>query len=90
MSHDDLTTARAFGLAARVVDLEDQLAKLRHYHFSTLLTLVAMAGGEIRVSKFDYQATRGLALATFVDPKTGDRVFVAKEAASDQSSPQAV
>ena len=45
--------------------------------------------GEIRVSKFDYQATRGLALATFVDPKTGDRVFVAKEAAGDQSAPQA-
>ena len=90
VSTDDLTTARAFGLAARVADLEDQLAKLRHYHFSTLLTLAAMAGGEIRVSKFDYQATRGLALATFVDPKTGDRVFVAKEAASDQSSPQAV
>ena len=40
--------------------------------------------------KFDYQATRGLALATFVDPKTGDRVFVAKEAAGDQSAPQAV
>ena len=90
MSTDDLTTARAFGLAARVAELEDQLAKLRHYHFSTLLTLAAMAGGEIRVSKFDYQATRGLALATFVDPKTGDRVFVAKEAASDQPSPQAV
>jgi len=90
MSTDDLTTARAFGLAARVAELEDQLAKLRHYHFSTLLTLAAMAGGEIRVSKFDYQATRGLALATFVDPKTGDRVFVAKEAAGDQSSPQAV
>ena len=90
MSTDDLGTARAFGLAARVAELEDQLAKLRHYHFSTLLTLAAMAGGEIRVSKFDYQATRGLALATFVDPKTGDRVFVAKEAASDQSSPQAV
>ena len=35
MSTDDLTTARAFGLAARVADLEDQLAKLRHYHFST-------------------------------------------------------
>ena len=43
MSTDDLTTARAFGLAARVADLEDQLAKLRHYHFSTLLTLAAMA-----------------------------------------------
>ena len=88
--HDDLTTARAFGLAARVADLEDQLAKLRHYHFSTLLTLATMAGGEIRVGKFDYQATRGLALAMFVDPKTGDRVFVAKEAAGDQPSPQAV
>ena len=31
-----------------------------------------------------------VALATFVDPKTGDRVFVAKEAAGDQSAPQAV
>lgn len=82
MSTDDLTTARAFGLAGRVAELEDQLAKLRHYHFSTLLTLANMAGGEIRVSKFDYLATKGLALATFVDPKTGDRVFVAKEAAN--------
>lgn len=87
MSTDDLTTARAFGLAARVAELEDQLAKLRHYHFSTLLTLANMAGGEIRVSKFDYQATRGLALATFVDPKTGDRVFVAKGASNDDTAP---
>ena len=87
MSTDDLDTARAFGLAGRVAELEDQLAKLRHYHFSTLLTLTTMAGGEIRVSKFDYQATRGLALATFVDPKTGDRVFVAKEAANDDTAP---
>ena len=46
MSTDDLTTARAFGLAARVADLEDQLAKLRHYHFSTLLTLATMARRE--------------------------------------------
>ena len=83
MSTDDLDTARAFGLAGRVADLEDKLAKLRHYHFSTLLTLVNMAGGEIRVSKFDYQATTGLALATFIDPKTGDRVFVAKGADND-------
>ena len=43
MTTDDLTTARAFGLASRVAELEDQIAKLRHYHFSTLLTLVAMA-----------------------------------------------
>ena len=84
MSTDDLDTARAFGLAGRVADLEDKLAKLRHYHFSTLLTLANMAGGEIRVSKFDYLATRGRTLATFVDPKTGDRVFVAKETANDQ------
>jgi hypothetical protein len=87
VSTDDLATARAFGLAGRVAELEDKLAKLRHYHFSTLLTLANMAGGEIRVSKFDYQATRGLALATFVDPKTGDRVFVAKEAANDDTAP---
>ena len=52
MSTDDLTTARAFGLAARVAELEDQLAKLRHYHFSTLLTLAAMAGGEIGITAF--------------------------------------
>ena len=64
MSTDDLDTARAFGLAGRVAELEDKLAKLRHYHFSTLLTL-----------------------ATFVDPKTGDRVFVAKEAANDDTAP---
>ena len=87
MSTDDLTTARAFGLAARVAELEDKLAKLRHYHFSTLLTLANMAGGEIRVSKFDYLATKGLTLATFVDPKTGDRVFVAKGASNDDTAP---
>ena len=29
MTTDDLTTARAFGLAARVAELEDQIAKLR-------------------------------------------------------------
>ena len=59
VSHDDLTTARAFGLAARVADLEDQLAKLRHYHFSTLLTLAAMAGGEIRVSNLTIRPPAG-------------------------------
>ena len=48
MSTDDLTAARAFGLAARVAELEDQLAKLRHYHFSTLLTLAAMGSGRRR------------------------------------------
>ena len=76
------TSGPTGSLAARVAELEDQLAKLRHYHFSTLLTLTTMAGGEIRVSKFDYLATKGLTLATFVDPKTGDRVFVAKGASN--------
>ena len=85
MSTDDLDTARAFGLAGRVAELEDKLAKLSHYHFSTLLTLANMAGGEIRVSKFDYLATKGLTLTTFVDPKTGDRVFVAKGASNDDT-----
>lgn len=90
MSTDDLETARAFGLAGRVAELEDKLAKLRHYHFSTLLTLANMAGGEIRVSKFDYLATKGLSLATFVDPKTGDRVFVAKGASNDDTAPASI
>ena len=54
MSTDDLTTARAFGLAARVADLEDQLAKLRHYHFSTLLNPASMfnAVGQVRDSTY--------------------------------------
>ena len=78
MSTDDLTTARAFGLAARVAELEELVANLRRYHLSTMLALTNMAGGEIRISRFDYDAMKRMTLATFVDPKTGDRVFVAK------------
>ena len=78
MSTDDLDTARAFTLAAQVAELESQLADTKRYYFQTMLVIATLAGGEIRLSKIDYLATRGRTLATFVDPKTGDRVFVAK------------
>ncbi len=78
MSTDDLGTSRAFILADRVAELEEQLDNMRRYYLQTMLVITTLAGGEIRLSKIDYLATRGRTLATFVDPKTGDRVFVAK------------
>ena len=69
---------RVLGLLTQIAQLEDQLTAMRRYHLSTMLALTNMAGGEIRISKFDYDAMKRMTLATFVDPKTGDRVFVAK------------
>lgn len=69
---------RVLGLLTQIAQLEDQLMAMRRYHLSTMLALTNMAGGEIRISKFDYDAMKRMTLATFVDPKTGDRVFVAK------------
>lgn len=69
---------RVLGLLTQIAQLEDQLMAMRRYHLSTMLALTNMAGGEIRISRFDYDAMKRMTLATFVDPKTGDRVFVAK------------
>ena len=69
---------RVLGLLTQIAQLEDQFTAMRRYHLSTMLALTNMAGGEIRISKFDYDAMKRMTLATFVDPKTGDRVFVAK------------
>ena len=75
---DDAATTRALTLAARVAELEQQLADAKRYYLQTMLTIATMAGGEIRIGELDTRATIGRTLATFVDPKTGDRVFVAK------------
>jgi len=77
---DEAVYDRVLGLLTQVAQLEDQLMAMRRHHLQTMLTLVCMAGGEIRISEFDYLAVKlGTSLATFVDPKTGDRVFVAKQ-----------
>ncbi len=85
MSMDDAATSRAFTLAARVGELEQQVAEMRRYYLQTMLTIATMAGGEFRIGEIDTRAAIGRTLATFVDPKTGDRVFVAKGASNDDT-----
>ena len=78
MSLDDATTSRMFAMATRIAELEDKVGQLTTYYMQTMLTIATMAGGEIRIGELDTRATIGRTLATFVDPTTGERVFVAK------------
>lgn len=78
MSIDDEAVTKVLEGLAIITKLEEELDRVRRYHLQTMLTLCVKAGGEIRVSEFDHLHTKGRSLATFVDPVTGDRVFVAK------------
>lgn len=75
--------SKVLELVAKVAQLEDTIRQVQAYHLQTMLTIAVAAGGEIRLSEWDWRRTKGKTLATFVDPQTGDRVFVAKGAEED-------
>ena len=74
-------------MADKLFELEQQVAAARRHYLQTMLVLATMAGGELRIGAIDYAMVKpGTTLATFVDLKTGDRVFVAKEPDNDAAA----
>lgn len=71
-------TDQQLSLAARVAELESQLAQQRRYFLQTMLTIAMKAGGEFAIDELDTAATIGYSLHVHVDRQTGATVFTVR------------